>query len=43
MQRHQQGVMISKLNAMQRNLFKEQIILDKINLKLGLAEQYDVL
>ncbi|GMA70579.1 hypothetical protein GCM10025879_18250 [Leuconostoc litchii] len=43
MQRHQQGVLISQLNAMQRNRFKEQIILEKINLKLGLAEQYDVL
>jgi ATP-dependent DNA helicase DinG len=41
MQRHQNGILVSQLNAMQRNRFKQQIVVEKMNLKKGLEQQYD--
>jgi ATP-dependent DNA helicase DinG len=41
MQRHRNGILVSQLNAMQRNRFKQQIVVEKMNLKKGLEQQYD--
>lgn len=41
MQRYQNGILVSQLNAMQRNRFKQQIVVEKMNFKKGLEQQYD--